>query len=166
MLRPAVMEDVLKKRALELWERGQQHHLRGELEKAIALYSQSIEVFPTAEAYTFRGWAYSFQGKISEAIEECHKAIDVDPTFGNPYNDIGSYLMRLGRFDDAPVWFEKAKKAPRYEPRHFPYMNLARLYAHKRMLARAIDELEQALQICPNEPSCQSMLEQLRGLLN
>jgi hypothetical protein len=74
--------------------------------------------------------------------------------------------MRLGRLEEASPWFEKAKKAKRYEPRHFPYMNLARLYAHKRMLARAIEELEGALRLCPNEPSCRDMLQQLRGMLN
>ena len=52
----------------------------------------------------------------------------VDQTFGNPYNDIGSYLVKKGEFDEAIEWLEKAKTAPRYEPRHFPYMNLGRIY--------------------------------------
>lgn len=155
-----------KMRALELWERAQRHHLAGELERAIDLYDESIAVHPTAEAHTFRGWAYSFQGRIEEAIVECHRAIEVDPTFGNPYNDIGSYLMKLGRLDEAPAWFEKAKKADRYEPRHFPYMNLARLYASRGQLARAIDELEGALAEAPGEPGCQLMLSQLQRMLN
>ncbi|MEQ9323166.1 MAG: tetratricopeptide repeat protein [Polyangiaceae bacterium] len=152
--------------ALELWEEAQRFHLGGDLDHAIDLYDRSIEIHPTAEAHTFRGWAYSFQGRIEEAIEECHRAIDVDPTFGNPYNDIGSYLMKLGRLDEAPPWFEKAKAADRYEPRHFPYMNLARLFASQGQIARAIDELEGALDHAPGEPSCRTMLSQLRRMLN
>jgi Tfp pilus assembly protein PilF len=54
-------------------------------------------------------------------------AIEVDPTFGNPYNDIGAYYIGKGELDEAVQWLEKAKRAPRYEPRHFPYMNLGRL---------------------------------------
>src|SRR2546430_7197875 len=53
------------------------------------LYQQSIDVHPTAEAHTFLGWTLSFQGRLEEATRECLKAIEVDPDFGNPYNDIG-----------------------------------------------------------------------------
>ncbi len=160
------MSDDSKRRALALWEAGQAHHMRGGIDEAIALYDQSIALCPTAEAYTFRGWAYSFQGRLDDAIDECKKAIDCDPTFGNPYNDIGSYLMRMGKLDEAPAWLEKAKRAERYEPRHFPYMNLARLYASQGQLARAIDELQGALALRPGEPSCTRMLQQLQMMLN
>ena len=158
--------ELLKNRALTLWTKGQKHHLRGEIERAIGLYTQSLEFYPTAEAYTFRGWAYSFQGDLDKAIAECKKAIAVDPPFGNPYNDIGSYLVAKGELDEAIGWLEKAKTAPRYEPRHFPYMNLGRIYAHKGMVLRAIQELGAALKIHPDEPTCLSMLRQLQGALN
>ena len=160
------VSDHAKQRAIELWEMGQHHHLEGDIDTAIDHYDRSIAVYPTAEAHTFRGWAYSFRGDVEEAIEECKTAIEVDPSFGNPYNDIGSYLMRLGRFAEAPAWLEQAKTAERYEPRHFPYMNLARLYAHLGQLARAIDELDSALQIAPDEPTCRGMRAQLRRMLN
>ena len=31
------------------------------------------------------------------------------PTFGNPYNDIGAYLIAKGELDEAIEWLEKAK---------------------------------------------------------
>jgi Tfp pilus assembly protein PilF len=155
-----------KAKALALWEEGQRFQMAGALDRAIELYTASVATFPTAEAHTFRGWAYSHQGRIDDAIAECHRAIDVDPSFGNPYNDIGSYLLRLGRHDEAIGWLERAKQAPRYEPRHFPYMNLARLYAHRHMPAKAIVELEGALAHCPGEPTCTRMLSALRRALN
>jgi tetratricopeptide (TPR) repeat protein len=153
-------EATLKQRAMELWNQGVAYHMQGDFQNAIALYSQSLEVFPTAEAYTFRGWAFRFLGRIDDAIAECHKAIAVDPDFGNPYNDIGSYIV------EAVEWFEKAKTAPRYEPRHYPFMNLGRLYAAKGMVLRAIQEFEGALAIEPGEASCLQMIDQLRGALN
>ena len=83
------MDDgILKDQALALWTKGQRHHLSGDLNRAIEHYTKSLGLYPTAEAYTFRGWAYSFQGRLDEAIDECKKAIAVDQTFGNPYNDI------------------------------------------------------------------------------
>jgi Tfp pilus assembly protein PilF len=156
-------ETVLKEQALSLWSNAQKIHLRGDLEHAIELYTQSIAIYPTAEAYTFRGWAYSFQGRVDDAIEECKKAIVVDPTFGNPYNDIGSYLIAKGQFTEAIEWLLKAKAAPRYEPRHFPFMNLGRIYAHQGRVLLAIEEFKSALEIHPGEQTCVSMLKKLRG---
>jgi tetratricopeptide (TPR) repeat protein len=160
------MEESPKKRALALWEEAQRHHLDGEIGRAIELYSASIDLCPTAEAHTFRGWAYSLQGRIDEAIAECREAIAVDPSFGNPYNDIGSYLMRLGRLDEAVPWLEKAKRADRYEPRHFPFLNLARLYAHQGQLSRAIEELHGALDLHPGDMEALIMLRELTRQLN
>jgi Tfp pilus assembly protein PilF len=80
-------------------------------------------------AHTFLGWAYSFQGKIDEAIQECEIAIQIDPDFGNPYNDIGVYLIEKGEYDEAIPWLTKAMEAKRYEPRHYPHINLSRVYA-------------------------------------
>jgi tetratricopeptide (TPR) repeat protein len=83
-------------RAYRLLERGYERQRAGDLEAAKRLYKASIDEQPTAEAHTYLGWTYSFQGKFDEAIEQCKTAILVDPEFGNPYNDIGSYLIQKG----------------------------------------------------------------------
>jgi Tfp pilus assembly protein PilF len=159
-------EDSRKQRALELWHEGIQFHERADLERAVEFYTRSIETFPTAEAYTFRGWAYQGMGRLDDAIAECKRAIEVDPAYGNPYNDIGAYLIEKGQPDDAIDWLERAKQAPRYDPKHFPYMNLGRVYVAKGMVRRAIEEFEEALRIAPNDRACQSALAQLRAMLN
>src|SRR5205807_2824893 len=84
-------DSELKQRASEYFRRAYEHQQKGEYEEAIELYSHSIEAFPTAEAYTFRGWAYSYQRNYTQAIADCKKALKIDPEFGNPYNDIGAY---------------------------------------------------------------------------
>lgn len=153
-------------RALELWKEGTAVLLDGRIDEAIAIFTRSLEASPTAEAYTFRGWAYSFAGRLEDAIVECRKAIATDPRFGNPYNDIGCYLMEQGRLDEAIPWFESAKKATRYEPRHFPYLNLGRLHASRGQLAEAIAEIEGALTENPGDPVALRMLGQLRQKIN
>jgi len=172
-----------KLRAIELWREGYQHHTRAfalaggqcdteavdELNAAVSLYSQSIDLFPTAEAYTFRGWAYCTFGRVDDAIAECKRAIEIDPQFGNPYNDIGAYLINKGELDEAILWLEKAKRAVRYDPRHFPYMNLGKLYVQKGMVMKAIAEFEEALRLAQREgvgdaKASASIAEQLRGL--
>ena len=97
-----------RERALALFQQAYAHQVRKELEEAIRLYQESLSLCPTAEAHTFLGWAYSFQGRLDEAIAECHKAIAVDPEFGNPYNDIGVYLIERGVLDGAVPSLERA----------------------------------------------------------
>ena len=72
------------------------------------MFERSIEPHPTVEGHTFLGWSLSHLGRIDEAIAECKKAIAIDPDFGNPYNDIGVYLVELDRSDDAIAWLEEA----------------------------------------------------------
>src|SRR5881628_4121095 len=112
------------RRATELWREADRYQIEGELDRAIELYQHSIEVYPTAEAHTFLGWAMSFQGRLAEATQECLRAIEIDSEFGNPYNDIGVYLMHQDKLDESISWLEKAKLAKRYEPRQFPFLTL------------------------------------------
>lgn len=153
-------------KAQELFQQAYELQLEGKYEQAIRLYKQSIETYPTAEAHTFLGWTYSFQGRLDEAIEECHRAIAVDPDFGNPYNDIGVYLMQKGAYDEALPWLEKAKCAPRYEPRHFPYLNMGRVYLATGEWLKALKEFEAAVEIMPDDPGARTALAELRGRLN
>jgi Tfp pilus assembly protein PilF len=155
-----------RRRAIEVWERAYAHQRQGELDQAIQLYLESLAIHPTAEAHTFLGWTYSFQGRLDEAIAECHKAIAVDPDFGNPYNDIGVYLMQKGDLDGAIPWLEKAKRAPRYEPRQFPYMNLGRIYLRRGQWTEALREFEAGVRAVPKDPEMRKMLHELRAKFN
>ena len=133
------MEETLLERAREFWQRGTAKLLSGELQEAVALFTRSLEAHPTAEAYTFRGWAYSFEGRLAEAILECQKAIATDPAFGNPYNDIGAYLIQKGDMHGAVPWLERAIRAKRYECYFYPHFNLGRVYEHQGQLIRAMN---------------------------
>ena len=153
-------------RAIELWREAYGHQMAGELERAIEVYQESIRVCPTAEAHTFLGWTYSFQGRLDEATAECHRAIAVDPDFGNPYNDIGVYLMQQDKLDEAIPWLERAKRARRYEPRQFPYMNLGRIFLKQGKWRDALREFESAVQVAPSDTGAAKALHNLRGRLN
>ncbi len=154
-----------QERAMELVKQALQHQMAGELDEAIRLYKESIALYPTADAHTYLGWTYSFQGRIEEAIAECETAIKIDPDFGNPYNDIGVYLMQQQKLDDAIPWLEKAKEAKRYEPRHFPYLNLGHIYAAKGMINKALEEFRGALEYNPGDPLALRAIEELESKL-
>jgi Tfp pilus assembly protein PilF len=140
--------------------------MAGDYDRAVELYLGSLALYPTAEAYTFLGWTYHFQGKIEEAIAECKRAIEIDPDFGNPYNDIGVYLIDLDRYDEAIPWLEQAMKATRYEPRHYPYFNLGRVYLAKGMINRARELFQKSLDIEPRYALARQALESVRRMVN
>jgi tetratricopeptide (TPR) repeat protein len=153
------------RRATELWRAAYRYQMEGKLDRAIEHYQRSIAAYPTAEAHTFLGWTRSFQGRSEEATAECLRAIEIDD-FGNPYNDIGVYLVQQGKLDEAIPWLGKAKQARRYEPRQFPFMNLGRVYLQQGRWWEALRELEGAVQMAPGDVPASKMLHELRGRLN
>src|SRR5262249_52527536 len=145
-----VMLEQKKDLALLYWRRGYERQADGDVDGAIELYRKSIAILPTAEAHTFLGWAYSFQGKIDAAIQECKTAIALDPGYGNPYNDIGVYLIDQGKFEEAVPYLERAMRAERYECPFFPHYNLGRVYEKKGLWRRAMGEYRRALELNPD----------------
>ena len=159
------MADPRRDLAVELVQTAYAHQMKGELELAVDLYKRSIELHPTAEAYTFLGWTYRFQGRLEDAIAECKKAIEVDPGFGNPYNDIGAYLIELGKPDEAVPWLEKAIASERYESYHFPWYNLGRVYSAREMFNKAQECFSKALEIEPGYTLAKEAQDKIRRLL-
>lgn len=158
--------DDRRQRAQELFARAYQAQMQGELRHAVDLYTESLSLFPTAEAYTFRGWAYSFQGDYAKAIDECLRAIELDPGFGNPYNDIGAYLIEQGRLEEAVPWLEKAAQAERYDSPCFALFNLGRIYERQRQLSKAQQQYEKALASNAHYVPAQRALKRIRSQWN
>ena len=140
-------ESAPARTARHLFERALELQQRGALADAIRLYKESLEHLPTAEAHTFLGWAYARLHRYDAAVEECRMAIDLDPDFGNPYNDIGAYYIELDRWDEAAPYFKKAIAARKYENREFAHFNLGRVYEHQGDWPRAIACYQVAVRI-------------------
>lgn len=156
----------IKREAIALFNEAYEAQIEGNYPAAIKLYKQSIEIFPTAEAYTFLGWTYSFRGDYDLAIAECLAAISVDASFGNPYNDIGSYLIAKGNYYDCERWFKLAMQAARYEARAFPHFNLGHVYEKRGRLLEAAKHYGLALAEQPNYEQAYKALKNLQEKLN
>ncbi len=139
--------------------------MKGEIGKAIALYTRSLELCPTPEAYTFRGWARSFEKDYAAAIADCHRAIDLDPEYGNPYNDIGAYYLEQGEPDEAIPWLHMALKAQRYESYCFPHFNLGRVFEAKGQLEKALGHYRMALEENPRYALAAKAVDRVKGKL-
>ncbi len=159
-------EAAKKREALRLFQQAYEAQMRDDLDAAADFYKESITVYPTAEAHTFLGWAYNFMGLTDEAIAECHRAIAVDPDFGNPYNDIGAYLIEQGNYHSAIEWLQCATRAVRYEPRFYPHFNLGRLHQAQGRYVEALDEYKTAIDLNPQYGLAIKAFRNLQGKLN
>lgn len=148
-------------RAYALWQQGYVLHLNGRYREAVDSFRESIEILPTPEGHTFLGWSLSMLGDLEEAVAECRKAIALDPDYGNPYNDIGVYLIDLGRPDEAIPWLEKAISAGRYCCYQFPHFNLGRVRLVQGNLDAARRSFERALRHDPDYLPARMALEYL-----
>ncbi len=155
-----------RRQARQLFREAYRAQMSGDLADALRLYQASIDVCPTAEAYTFLGWTHSFRHDYVEALRCCHVAIEVDPTFGNPYNDIGAYLIELGAWDEAEPWLRAATRAPRYSSYHFPLYNLGRLYERRFDFALAERHYALALRVSPKYGLARRAVQRLRARAN
>jgi len=152
--------------AKELFNEAYEAQVSNDYERAIELYKRSIDVYPTAEAHTFLGWVYSFQNRYDEAIAECLEAIHVDETLGNPYKDIGSYLLAKGDSYGSVRWFKRALLAPRYESYAFPHFNLGRVYESRKMFLEATKHYGLALEQNPGFTEAAVALRRMQAKVN
>ena len=148
-------------RAYVLWQQGYVLHVKGRYQSAVDKFRESIEILPTAEGHTFLGWSLSMLGHIEEALAECKKAIALDPDYGNPYNDIGVYLIDLGRPAEAIPWLEKAIAAKRYCCYQFAHFNLGRVLVIQGKFGAARRSFEQSLRHDPDYLPARIALEYL-----
>ena len=155
-----------RERAMRYFNEAYRRQKEGDLERAESYYRRSIALYPTAEGFTFLGWTYSMRGRLEEAITECKRALEIDPDFGNPYNDIGAYLIEKGELDEAIPWFQKAMHAKRYESPAFPHLNLGRVYEKKGDWTEAIASYKQALALNPDYVLAKRSLGRLVSMLN
>ncbi|MFQ5895912.1 MAG: tetratricopeptide repeat protein [Nitrospinota bacterium] len=148
--------------ARKLWVMGYLFHEMGAYRRAIAFYQASLEKAPSAEAYTFWAWSLSHLGELDEAIRLCKKAIAVDPDFGNPYNDIGAYLIEKGRPEEAIPWLKRAMQAKRYCCPFFPHYNLGRIWAARGEWRKALASFRKALDLKPDFEAARQAIQAIQ----
>jgi tetratricopeptide (TPR) repeat protein len=159
------MADGRRELALDLYQKAHKLQRQGDADLAVDLCRRSLQIYPTPEAHTLLGWAYHAQGRLDDAIAECKKAVALDPDYGNPYNDIGAYLIEKGDHDGAIEWLDQATRSRRYQSYHHPWYNLGRAYAAKELFNKASQCFEHALEIEPDYTEAESALRRVKLLV-
>jgi len=160
------LEDHRHSRALDALDRGHRLAGTGDPRGALRCFEESAGWEASADALTYQAWMHSLLGQGDRAERLCLRAIEMDPEFGNPYNDLGTLCLQRRDVDAAISWFERAKRARRYEPRHFPFVNLGRLYLALGRPREALTEFEGAFALSPGSEDIRGAIERLRRELS
>jgi Tfp pilus assembly protein PilF len=147
--------------AQDYFELAYELQMHGDLDRAMYYYSRSLECVESPEAYTFMAWAESMRGNFETAISLCRQAINLDSEFGNPWNDLGAYLLALDRPQEAIPYLERALKAQRYLTYHYAQYNLGRAYEKLGDTRRACDRYRAALELDPEYALARDALERI-----
>jgi tetratricopeptide (TPR) repeat protein len=133
---------------------------------ALHEFKAAAYVRRTPNALTNWGTMEHCLGDTSRAIELCQEAIALDPECSGAYNDIGFYLVALGRADEAILWFKRAIASKRGEdPRQIPHINLGKLYLERRDYDQALHHFEEALRLDPSNAEVRELALTVRKKL-
>ena len=133
----------------------------GMFDYAAEHFGASFHLHPSAEAATMIAWTYSIMGNDSEAMAWCRRAIETDPSLGDPWNDIGALMLSQGTVEGAMVWFRAAVQAERsLNPGH-PWSNMARAHLMLKNHAAAFFAAQSAVNYLPEDHELQMLLDEL-----
>jgi tetratricopeptide (TPR) repeat protein len=149
--------------AIDLFRQGYRAHLRREFVLAVQRYEKSLQVYAMPETYAFLGWTFSLMGNLEVAIEQCHKAIALDPEFGNPYNDIGAYMIANGQHMEAIPFLLQALETRRFRAYHYAYFNLGRAHELQGNILSALRYYKLALNHQPEYHTAQLAIQDLKS---
>lgn len=118
---------------------------------------------PEANHQVCRGSQALHRGESDHAIAHFTRAIGIDPTFAEAYNQRGLAKFLQEHFDDCIV---DCRQAVRLMPLHFGALaGMGHCHAHEGRLVPAFKCYEKALAINPRMDDVRQAVEELRGRL-
>ena len=161
-----VADLFIDKRASALLDKGKSAVASGDYVTALHEFKAAAYVRRTPTALTNWGTMEHCLGDTRRAIELCQEAIELDGECSEAYNDIGFYLVALGRADEAIEWFKRAIASKRGEdPRQIPHINLGKLYLERRDYDQALRHFEEALRFDPGNAEVRELASAIRKKL-
>jgi stress-induced-phosphoprotein 1 len=93
-----------------LKEKGNAALTAGKFDEAIQAYSDAIKLDEANHVlYSNRSAAYLKAGKLSDALSDAEKTIQINPSWPKGYSRKGAVLFALEKFDEAFTTYNKGK---------------------------------------------------------
>jgi tetratricopeptide (TPR) repeat protein len=109
-MRGLTIEDLSNKSASEEKQTGNAHYLKGEFADAIKHYSNAIDDTPSAILFGNRATAYFKLNQFRLALQDCEKAIKLDPAYVKAYMRKGLCLEQMRDYNEAYKTFLEVKR--------------------------------------------------------
>jgi Tfp pilus assembly protein PilF len=124
------------------------------LEKAVAFDNKN------KDAWYYLGRAYYTRSRLNEARKAFQTVLDLDPRNAKAENNLGLILESDGQPVAAIVAFQKAIAWQEIEPNESeqPYVNLGSLLIEQGKIKEAIDPLQKAVKLAPENAYCRLRL--------
>src|SRR5215471_18453673 len=138
--------------AIEYYDRGIAWKAKGDLDRAIADYSEAIRLDPKYEhAYGNRGNAWKAKGDLDRAIADYDEAIRLNPKDASAYSNRGVTGKAKGDLDRGIADYDQAI---RLDPKDAdPYTNRGVAWKAKGDLDRGIADYSEAILLNPKHAS-------------
>ena len=138
--------------AVKYYNRGVEYKNKGDLDRAIADYTETIRLDPEdKDPYINRGVAYDAKGDHDRAIADYSEAIRLDPKDTDPHNNRGVAYKAKGDLDRAITDYNEAIGLdPKFAK---TYINRGNAYRAKDDLDRAIADYSEAIRLDPRNLS-------------
>lgn len=135
-------------RAKALYDRGRSYLKTGQLQPAVADFTEAIRLRPDADSYIERGTTYASLNMADRALADYSEAIRLERVSGTAYGARGRLYMLMQRWNEAIADFSAASDR---EPENsdFPYLRGQALYNAGR-LDNAIAAETRALKLNPD----------------
>jgi Flp pilus assembly protein TadD len=124
---------------------------RGDLEKAVAVFSDIARQFPDlGAAHAALGTALLSAERFVEAEPALRRASQLAPASPHLHNQLGVALFRLGNLSEAESAFRQARQAAPDDVQSL--LNLTELYRSQQQYVEATDAIKEALKSHADQP--------------
>jgi type IV pilus assembly protein PilF len=132
-------------------ELGQKYMQQGNLKTALEDLNKALTFDPDyADAHTVLGLLYERIGDLKQAEEHYKRAAQLRPKSGNELNNYGAFLCKVGRYDEAAGFFDRAVADPFYNTPEVALTNAGTCALKAGKLDMAETALRKALDHSPN----------------
>ena len=115
--------------------------MKGNVEEVLAHYKELVRLFPNDErAHTLLGNLHFGRQEYDAAVKEFVRATAIDPSFSQPYNQLGYAYRFLDKMDDAEAAFKKYVQLIPDDPN--PHDSYAELLMKRGRFAESIAAYE------------------------